>query len=243
MFSDYPAEAQELPKVDAYQPDPETIVADDPDLVLVIYDADGIVAILDDLDIPVLYLEAPHDLQGLFDQIRMLGEVTGNRDSAEDVASALEQRVQAIVEELEDVDEGPRIYHELDESLYTVSPDSFIGDLYNLLKAQNIADAALGDYPQLSEEAILDADPEVIIVPTHGVQDGSIADGVRARAGWGSIDAVQNDRIYEIDGDIVSRPGPRIVDALEQLAEMIYPERFVSQNESVVAGDDFRVAA
>jgi hypothetical protein len=149
----------------------------------------------------------------------------------------------ASLEELEDVDEGPRIYHELDESLYTVSPDSFIGDLYNLLKAQNIADAALGDYPQLSEEAILDADPEVIIVPTHGVQDGSIADGVRARAGWGSIDAVQNDRIYEIDGDIVSRPGPRIVDALEQLAEMLYPERFVSQNESVVAGDDFRVAA
>jgi iron complex transport system substrate-binding protein len=241
MFSDYPEETTDLPKVDAYQPDPEAIVDLDPDLVFVIYDADGIVDLLEDLDIQVLYLDAPNSIEGLIEQIRILGEVTGNRSEADELAASLEERVDAVVEQVAEVDSQPSVYHELDDSFFTVGPESFVGDLYSILGARNIAEGSVGEYPQLSEEVIIEEDPEVIILPTYG--DGGVSDAVRERPGWDGIDAVENDRVYEIDGDIVSRPGPRLVDALEQLAELLYPEEFARLNDVTIAQVDLEVAA
>jgi iron complex transport system substrate-binding protein len=243
MFSDYPPEALELDQVDAYQPDPEAIVDMAPDLVFVIFDADGIVAFLDDLDVPVLYLEAPDTIDDMLDQILLLGEVTGNVPQADELKSSLDERIQSVTERVGGIDLTPHVYHELDDSFFTVGPDSFIGDLYNLLGATNIAEGAPGEYPQLSEEIILEQNPNVIVIPAHGEMDGSLVEAVEARPGWDAIDAVQNERVYEIDGDIVSRPGPRIVDALEQLAEMLYPEEFVSHNDFTVTPGDLQTAA
>jgi iron complex transport system substrate-binding protein len=243
MFSDYPPEALELEQVDAYQPDPEAIVDMDPDLVFVIFDADGIVSFLDDLDVPVLYLDAPGTIDDMLDQVSLLGEVTGNVRQAEELKDSLDERVQSVTERVAGVDHTPRVYHELDDSFFTVGPDSFIGDLYNLLEATNIAEGAPGEYPQLSEEIILEQIPDIIVIPAHGELDGSLVEAVETRPGWDAIDAVQNERVYEIDGDIVSRPGPRIIDALEQLAEMLYPEEFVSHNDFTVTSGDLRTAA
>jgi iron complex transport system substrate-binding protein len=226
MFSDYPEEATELPQLDAYQPDPEAILDLDPDLVFVVYDADGLVDLLDDLGVSVLFLDAPGSLDELIEHVRLLGEVTGNVEPANELAESMQDRTRAILDLVDSEQEGPRIYHELDDMLFTIGPGSFIGDLYELLGAENIADGAMGDYPQLSEEIILERNPEVIILPSYG-QDG-LVESVRERPGWDSVEAVQNERIYEIDGDIVSRPGPRVVDALEELAELLYPELFES---------------
>lgn len=243
MFSDYPPEALDLEQVDSYQPDPEAIVDMDPDLVFVIFDAEGVVEFLEDLDIPVLYLEAPASLHDLMEQIRLLGEVTGNGQTADDLASSLEDRIQDVTERIEPVEDSPRVYHELDETFFTVAPESFVGDLYSTLNATNIAEGAAGEYPQLSEEVILEENPDVIIVPVPEESDGEAAEAVRSRPGWDVIDAVQNDRVYEIEGDIVSRPGPRIVDALEQLAEMLYPEEFVSHYDFPIRTDNLQDAA
>ena len=136
----------------------------------------------------------------------------------------MQQDVTDIQEQLVDVEQGPRLFHELDNQLFTVAPDSFVGDLYTILKAQNIAAGTDQAYPQLSQEAIIEANPEVIILAdTAG---GESVEMVKARPGWGSISAVANNRIYVIDPDIASRPGPRLVDALGTLAQMLYPERF-----------------
>jgi iron complex transport system substrate-binding protein len=232
MFADYPPETDDYPRVDAFQPDPEAIIDHDPDLVFIVYDADGIVDVLDDLDVPVLYLEAPGSLGELLDHVRLMGEVTGNEEQASAVAGSLAERVELVAGQVSEVENRPVIYHELDDSYFTVGPDSFVGDLYNVLGAENIADGAMGEYPQLSEEIILEEDPDVIILPGYG-DDGAV-DAVRERSGWEVISAVENDRIYEIDGDIVSRPGPRIVDALEQLAEMLYPEEFSSSYDLAI---------
>ncbi len=228
MFSDYPEEANALPKVDAFQPDPEAILAHNPDLVLVTYDADEIVAALEQAGVPVLYLEVPESIDGILEQTRQFGKITGNREAAEDLVAGMEERIAAITNKLADVEEGPRVYHELDETFFTVAPDSFVGDLYNLLNAQNIAAGAPGGYPQLSAEVIIEQNPEVIILPTGAGEDGTTPEDVKARPGWDVIDAVQNDRIYEIDRDIVSRPGPRIIAGLEQLATLLYPEEFAT---------------
>jgi iron complex transport system substrate-binding protein len=240
MFSDYPEEANALPKVDAFQPDPEAILTHNPDLVLVTYDADGIVSALEQAGVPVLFLDVPESIDGLLEQARQFGEITGNREAAEELVAGMEERIAAITSKLAKVEEGPRVYHELDETFFTVGPDSFVGDLYNLLNAQNIAAGAPGGYPQLSAEAIIERNPEVIILPTGEGEDGTTPEDVKARPGWDVIDAVQNDRVYEIDRDIVSRPGPRIIDGLEQLAGLLYPETFaISQPLLIVRQETF----
>lgn len=240
MFSDYPEEANALPKVDAFQPDPEAILAHNPDLVLVTYDADEIVAALEQAGVPVLYLEVPESIDGLLEQARQFGKITGNRQAAEELIADIEERIEAVTSKLADEEEGPRVYHELDETFFTVAPDSFVGDLYNILNAQNIAAGAPGGYPQLSAEAIIERNPEVIILPTGEGEDGTTPEDVKARPGWDVIDAVKNDRIYEIDRDIVSRPGPRIIDGLEELAKLLYPETFaISQPLFIVRSETF----
>jgi iron complex transport system substrate-binding protein len=223
-MSDYPAEAKETIKLDAFQPSTEAIVGVDADLIIVANNQDNVVEALDGLGEAVLYLTVPDNIEGVLEQIRLFGRVTGHEGEAEELASALETRIEAVEAKLADVDQGPRIYHELDNTLFTAAPDSFVGDLYNLLKAQNIAAGADNPYPQLTQEVIIERDPEVIILADEAY--GETPETVKSRPGWDVISAVKNDRVQGIDPDAVSRPGPRVVDALEELARILYPDRF-----------------
>jgi iron complex transport system substrate-binding protein len=224
MFSDYPPEAKTLPQLDAYQPSVEAIAGAQPDLVLVYFDPGNLVEGLTNANLKVFFLETPTSVEGVLDQIRVLGEVTGHPQEAEELVGSMQQGIDVIQERLADVEQGPRVFHELDNQLYTVAPDSFVGNLYTILKAQNIAAGTDQAYPQLSQEAIIEADPEVIVLADMAA--GESAETVKARPGWGSISAVKNNRIYIIDPDIVSRPGPRLVEALETLARLLYPNLF-----------------
>ncbi|HJX61900.1 MAG TPA: ABC transporter substrate-binding protein [Dehalococcoidia bacterium] len=224
MFSNYPPEAQSLPRLDAYEPSVEAIAGAQPDLVLVYFDPGNLVDGLERAGLTVVFLEPPNSVDGVLEQIRLLGQATGRPQEADELVATMQQDITDIQEQLVDVEQGPRLFHELDNQLFTVAPDSFVGDLYTILKAQNIAAGTDQAYPQLSQEAIIEANPEVIILAdTAG---GESVEMVKARPGWGSISAVANNRIYVIDPDIASRPGPRLVDALGTLAQMLYPERF-----------------
>jgi iron complex transport system substrate-binding protein len=229
-FSDYPQAAADFPtKLDAYEPNAEAIAGVEPDLVVVAFDAAGLVEALDRLDIPVLYLN-PDDattIEHVLEYIVIFGDVTGHRHEAADLVESLELRIAAVEEAVGDAGdgEGPSVYHELDDTFYTVSEDTFIGNLYVRLGARNIAGDGGGTfYPQLTQEAIIDANPDVIILGNEAF--GVTPEIVSARPGWSAISAVQDDRIYGVDPDIISRPGPRIVDAFEELARHLYPERF-----------------
>ena len=224
MFSNYPPAARTLPELDAYQPSVEAIAAEEPDLVLVYFDPGNLVDGLERAGLTVLFLDPPSSVDGVLEQIRLLGQATGHPQEAEELVTTMQQGIDDIQGQLTDVEQGPRVFHELDNQLFTVAPDSFVGDLYTILKAQNIAAGTDQAYPQLSQEAIIEADPEVIILAdTAG---GESVETVKARPGWGSISAVENKRIYVVDPDITSRPGPRLVGALRTLAQMLYPERF-----------------
>ena len=120
---------------------------------------------------------------------------------------------------------GPRVYHEIDPKLFSAAPSSFVGDLYTLLKARNVAPTGGTAFPQMTAEAIISADPEVIVLG-DGQFPGGTPDEVRRRPGWAVISAVKNDRVYAVDDNLVSRPGPRVVDGLEQVAKLLYPELF-----------------
>jgi len=228
MFSNYPEEATTRQQLDAYEPNLEAIAGIGPDLVLLFYDPGELADSLERLGITTAVLgsveETPESVEAVFDQIRLLGQVTDHVQEAEELVAEMQDRVDAIEEALADVEQGPRIFHEVDAMLYTAAPDSFVGGLYKILKAQNIAAGADQPFPQLSQEVIIERDPEVIILADGAY--GESPDTVKARPGWGSISAVRSDRIFVIDPDIVSRPGPRCVDALEALAEYLYPKKF-----------------
>ncbi|MEX2375465.1 MAG: ABC transporter substrate-binding protein [Dehalococcoidia bacterium] len=222
-FSNYPAEVSTLPEVAYSSPEPEQDLAHDPDLVILSGRQRASVEQFRGLDIPIFFLEEPTDLAGVMGNIRIIATLTGHEAAAEELIAALEARLSAVSERLEAVTEGPRVFYELTDNLHTVSPASFIGSALSLLKVRNIAAGAEGAFPQLSSEAVVDADPEVILMA-----DASFVpvESVPGRPGWSGITAVVDGRIYPVDGDIMSRPGPRIVDGIEELAALFYPDLF-----------------
>jgi iron complex transport system substrate-binding protein len=227
--ADYPAAAANFPtKVDAFEPNVEAIAAADPDLVVVATDISGLVDALDRLSIPVLFIDINTDVltvEDVLDQIPVFGRITGRDAAAAELVGSLEARIEAVDAAIAPLSFSPSVYHELDSTFFSVAEGSFIGNLYVRLNATNIAgDGGGSPYPQLTQEAIIAANPSVIILADE--EFGVTIESVKARPGWDAIDAVQNDRIYGIDPDIISRPGPRIVDALELLAETLHPGAF-----------------
>jgi iron complex transport system substrate-binding protein len=220
QFANCPAASDTKPAVDAFQPSIEAIVAYNPDLVYAWYDPGGLVQSLRDAGVPVFFLEVPAGIEGLFDNIRLIGEMTGRDDEAEALIEEMEAERDAIVVSIGEGEAGPRIFHESDASLYTARSDTFVGELYTLLKAQNIADGAETPYPQLSSEAVVAADPEVIVLA-----DFADPAEVAARPGWSAISAVTNGRICPVNPDLTDRPGPNIMQGLQALADCLYPER------------------
>ena len=229
--ADYPEEAANFAtKVDAYEPSIETIAALEPDLVIVATDIGGIVDALDRLDIPLFYRDLDttvNSIDDVIEHVELLGQITGRNDEAASVAEDMRERVATVDDAVDDLpdDERLTVFHELDSELYSVAENTFIGSIYTTLKADNIAGEGGGtQYPQLTQEAIIAANPDVIVLADE--EFGVTVDSVKARPGWDAIAAIATDRIYSVDPDIISRPGPRIVEALEQLAADLYPERF-----------------
>lgn len=219
--SDCPAAAASLPKVDAFNPSVEAITALHPDLVILgfVYQSD-IASALRSAGLTVLTLTSPADINGVYDQIELMGKVTGHPGDADRLVTNMSH-------ELEDIGTqvfgkaAPTVYHEVDNTYYSAGPGSFIDDLYKTLGAKNIADSTGEAYPQLDAEAIIRLNPDVIILADEDA--GESATTVAARPGWSVIKAVTDHRVYVVDPNIVSRPGPRLVDALWALKGDLYP--------------------
>jgi iron complex transport system substrate-binding protein len=224
QYANCPEGSTAKPQLDAYQPSVEAIAGYDPDLVYIFSDINGVVGAVRNLGIPVLYLELPDSVDGVLEQITLFGQITGHADEADALVRDMRARLDVIAEKLADVEMGPRVFHELDPTYFTVAPGSFIGDMYRILKAQNIAEGATEPYPQLSAEVIVERDPEVIVLADE--PSGVTADAVKGRPGWSGISAVKNGRICVVDPSLVSQPGPNVIDAIETLAACLYPDRF-----------------
>jgi len=221
--SDCPQAVSQLPQVDAFSPSAEAIAGLNADLVVLFFGPADLKQSLEQLGLKVLLLNSPESVQGVYEQVTLLGRATGHATAAEDLVERMQDDIERLQDGLPD-GEGPRVFHEIDSTYYTAGPGSFIGDLYSLLRARNIADATGQAYPQISAEAIIQADPEVILLADEDAGESPAT--VAARPGWGEISAVKNARVHVVDPDIVSRPGPRLVDALQTLARLLYPEQF-----------------
>ena len=223
-FSDFPAAAAELPKVAYSSPDPERALSLEPDLLLMATRQREQIEQFRSLGMTVLFLDSAQDIEGVLATIELLGEITGNEQQATDLVASMRARIEAVTAALEDVEEGPLVFFELTADLYTAGDGTFVGELLTLANARNIAAGAASPYPQLSAEAIIDAAPDVILLAD--AEWGESYETVCARPGWDAIPACINERVHGVDGDLTSRPGPRLVDGLEQVARLLYPDRF-----------------
>lgn len=226
-FSNYPDAAKGLPKVEFTQPSAETLVALRPDLVIASGRQRDSVIALRSAGLRVLLLEEPATVHGVSERATLFGRITDRLAAAETLAAQMDARVQAVAQKLADVGQGPSVFHELSPQLSTAAPASFVGDLYTILKARNIADGGVGTFPQLTQEAIIARNPQVIVLTDGPV--GVTLEQARSRSGWSTINAVRSGRVYLLTPaqvDTVSRPGPRVVEGLELLARLLYPERF-----------------
>jgi len=223
-FSNHPPEALELPnELSGFEPNVEAIAAFEPDLVVIGGDFTGLGEQLDAIGIGWWDGPAAVTLDDTYAQIEQLGAVTGNVGDAAELVGQMQADIAEIVEATVVPDEPLTFYHELDPTYFSADSTTFIGELYSLLGLQNIADGAEGDsggFPQLSAEFIVSADPDLIFLADTKCC-GESAATVAERDGWGSMSAVTDGNVIEMDDDIASRWGPRVVDYLAAVSAAV----------------------
>ena len=221
-FASYPPEVADIPRVGgAFDMDIEATVALEPDLVFIFFDR--FMPDLERTGLRVLYIKTlSDDFTRVADRIRTWGLITGNPASAEVVAADFEARIERIKEIMAPFAVGPSIFQD-ESDLWTPGPDTLIGQVFQMLKLQNIAYDVSG-YIQLSPEVIVERNPQFIIA--------SFSDAISDNPAFKDVNAVKNGAVYVLTSDALSVAGPRYIDGIEDLAALVYPGLFKKSERS-----------
>lgn len=230
-LSDFPTEAQSVADIgDTFlQLNTELIISLEPDLVLAAeITPPEQVAQLEQLGVQVYWLANPKDFEGLYANLITVGRLTGHDQEAASAAESLRMRITSVQSAVTEVTDKPVVFYEVDgltdpNAPYTAGPGTFIDLVINTAGGQNAA-AAVQGYKQLSIEELLLQNPDFILLGDSAY--GATPESVGQRAGWGQLAAVQANQVLPFDDNLMSRPGPRLVDAVEQLARLLHPGLF-----------------
>ncbi len=230
-FSSDPAEAKNLPTVGGSMGkyNNEAIVNLKPDLVLAAeINTPEQVQSLESLGLTVYLLPNPIDLDGMYQNLLTVAQLTGHTTDADALVASLKARVAAVDQKLTSAQGKPLVFYELDSTdpnaPYTAGPNTFVDLLIQRAGGRNVGSDMSSAWAQISAEQLVLKNPDIILLGDGAY--GVTPESVKARAGWDKIKAVQDGQIYTFDDNLVSRPGPRLVDGLETLAKLIHPEAF-----------------
>lgn len=222
--ANYPEQVAQLPKVNAWPgPDFERIVALKPDLVLGLgmHARAEFAAKFRELGIPIFVLD-PQSASDIYHSIDLAGRLTGHQKEAQAVIAQIQADIEAIRKKVAGR-KAPRVFYEVwHDPLMTVAKGSYIHDIIELAGGQNIVAEAGNPWPTVSPEIVIARDPEVIIADANSVN--AIQKG--ERPAWLGVAAVRNKRLLTLPGDLLSRPGPRLAQAVEHMARALHPEVF-----------------
>ncbi|WP_370654948.1 ABC transporter substrate-binding protein [Prescottella sp. R16] len=217
-LSDYPAG---VPTTDlsGFSPNVEAVLGHNPDLVVASDDIGGLVSGLQAAGVPTLLLPAAKTLDDVYEQVEQVGAATGHADEADELATRMRSEIDAAVAAAPDREQPLRYFHEVDDTLYTITGNTFLGEIYRLFGLESIADGSADTYPQLSPEFVVAANPDLIFLADgeYGVTAATVA----ARPGWAGMRAVEDGRIHTLDEDLASRWGPRVVDLVHAVAAAV----------------------
>lgn len=230
-FTNYPEEALDIPSVGGNfgELNTEAILAVEPDLVIAAdLTTPEQIQGLEDLGLTVFFVANPADMDGMYESLRTVATLTGHEEETEELIVSLQARVQAVVDVIAQAVDAPLVFYELDSTEptapWTSGPGTFIDTLITMAGGQNLGSGFEGDWVQINAEEIVAQNPDIIVL--GDAMWGVTVEDVAARPGWDSISAVQNGTVYPFNDDLASRPGPRLVDGLEELARLIHPELF-----------------
>ncbi|NLY53057.1 MAG: cobalamin-binding protein [Firmicutes bacterium] len=219
----YPEEVLAIEKMGGYMGvDVERVVSVQPDLVI----ADSqttkeVVEQLEGFGIAVLALKAD-DIEGMFSHIELIGEATNAKEEAEQLVQELQDRLQVVADKTKSL-ERPAVFYEVwHEPLMSAGKNTFINSVIEAAGGENVMVDAATDWPEVDLELLISKEPAVIILG----HDGQSVDEAKARANWQTMPAAKEGRIYAVNPDIFNRPGPRLVDAVEELARLLHPGLF-----------------
>lgn len=231
-FSNYPEESMELPTVGGFNGayNLEEIARLQPDLIFASpLNSPDVINSIKEVNPNVFVVPNPDSFDDLYTNIKNIGELTGHADEAQALVDEYTSRVQTVLDTVAKADETPKVFYELDATEpakpWTAGPGTFIDLLIGLAGGENLGAKLEGEWAQISQEALIVENPDVILLgdATYG---GVTAEQVFARPGWDGIKAVSSNRVLPFNDDLVSRPGPRMVEGLEELARAIHPELF-----------------
>jgi len=230
--SDFPAAALALPTIGGYSGfSLESIVALHPDLVLAQgggFNSPELVASLEELGLTVFSLPNPTTLEGMFNNLETVAALTGHVNDVPTLLASLRARVSAVDEKILPLSYAPTVYYELDATEpskpYTAGPGTFVDLLISRAGGVNIGSALEGQWAQISLEQLVVANPAMIILGDAAY--GETPEKVSQRPGWETLTAIRTGQVFPIDDNLVSRPGPRLVDGLEALARLLHPGVF-----------------
>ena len=228
-YCDYPPEKiAQKEKIGGFAtPNFEKIVSLNPDIV---FATSGVqkqaIERLEELGVKIYILEA-ETMENLLIEIKNIGKLTGKSQQAQELIAAMEKRIKAVKEKLSNIpeDQKPKVFLEIwHDPLWTAPKKTLIYQVIELAGGKH-AITIEGDWNQVTTvdpESVIDANPDVILLAFENSDPISVYE----LAGWSAVSAVKNKRVFQIDPDIISRPGPRIIDALEQIAKILYPDLF-----------------
>ena len=230
QLSDYPEAAKSVTDIGpAFEAlNTELIVSLKPDLVLAAeINTPEQVKQLEDLGVTVYYLNNPLTLEDMYGNLEIVAQLTGHEEETVALIESLKERVAAVDEKIAPISSRPAVFYELDATdpakPFTAGKGTFITQLIDRAGGYNIA-SDLDGYPQMSLEQVVAADPAFIIL--GDARYGVTAESIAQRPGWENLTAVKNGKVLPFNDDLVSRPGPSLVDALEELAKLLRPELF-----------------
>lgn len=224
-YSDFPPEAQKLPKVGSYvHLDLEKIVALKPDLCIAIKDGNPrvIAQRLDSLKIPV-YVVNPDNLETIMKTVLEIGTLLNAKSRGNQLVQNMDLRIQKVKSLVEKAKHRPKVFFQIGVSpIVSVGTHTFIHELIVTAGGTNIAAGPIS-YPRFSREKVLSLSPEIIIITS--MARSAVFEKVKAEwEKWPNMPAVRNQRIYVEDSNYFDRPTPRLVDGLELLIRLIHPE-------------------
>jgi iron complex transport system substrate-binding protein len=224
-YCDYPVEAKSVTKVgDTLHPSIERVIALKPQVVLVstASQLEAFTRQLDNHRIAV-YVTNPKNLDEVFRSMKNLGELLDEQKRAESVITELQRRAEKVETATKQL-KPLRVFYQLSgEPLYTIGRDAYLTDLVRRAGGVSVTSDVASGFPRYSDEAALAAQPEAIILPTGGSMGSA---NTTVALSLKNSPAVRNNRVYKIHGDLLSRPGPRLLDGLEEMARLLHPEVF-----------------
>ena len=229
-YCNYPEEALSVQKVGGQNMDAELILSLLPDIVFVTkyhHDTHGnILQQYEEAGITVVVTGSASTFDDVYKTMGMIAQATGTSDKADEIVDDMKDRRAAVEEKAKGITDIKKVWVEVSPApdIFTTGQNTFMHEMLETINATNAAEDQDG-WVKMTEEEIVQLNPDVIIT-TYGYYIDNPAEQVLARDGWAEVTALKNEQVFDVDSDTVTRPGPRLIEGVETLARIIYPEVF-----------------